>query len=255
MSLLQVEGISVQFGGIRAVQDVSFSVETGQVYTLIGPNGAGKTTLFNLLSRLYPLSQGRMLFDGEDFSFRAAHEIAALGIARTFQNIELFDKATVLENLLAGAYRGRSTGLLAEALFTREVRVQERKLRRIAEEIIEFLRLHRHRDETVGLLPYGARKVVEIGRALCSKPRLLLLDEPSSGLTAEERRDMAFWIEDIREVFGVTVLMIEHDMSLMSRVSDRVLVLNEGKVIAEGTPAEVKADQAVIEAYLGRSRA
>ncbi|MDT4862650.1 Sulfate/thiosulfate import ATP-binding protein CysA [compost metagenome] len=179
------------------------------------------------------------------------HGVAALGIARTFQNIELFEHATVLQNLLIGRHIRRSTGVWAEMLFTPAVREAERRTRRKVEEVIDLLELQHYRDVLVAGLPYGVRKVVELARALCTEPRLLLLDEPSSGLNVEETGDMAFWIEDIRRDLGVTILMVEHDMGLVSKVSDRVLAMNQGAVLAVGTPSEVQADPGVVEAYLG----
>ena len=251
MSLFAVEELAIAFGGIRAVDGVSFAVESGEVLTIIGPNGAGKTTVFNLISRIYDPDSGRITFAGRDITRTPAHRIAGLGIARTFQNIELFDNASVLANLLLGRHPHSRTGLLANLLFLPSVRRAEREHRRKVEDVIDFLDLQRYRDALVGGLPYGVRKVVELGRALASEPRLLLLDEPSSGLNAEETGDMAFWIADIRRELGITVLMIEHDMSLVGRVSDRVLALNDGRVIAAGTPAEVQRHPEVIKAYLG----
>ncbi len=255
MTLLKVEGLSVAFGGVRAVNDVSFEVGKGEVYTLIGPNGAGKTTIFNLISLIYPPSAGRIVFEDRDLARMAPHHIARLGIARTFQNIELFEHATVLQNLLIGRHVHRKTSLAAELLFLPPVRRAERESRLEAERVIELLELQHYRDTLVAGLPYGIRKVVELARALCTRPKLLLLDEPSSGLNVEETDDMAFWIEDIRNDLGVTVLMVEHDMGLVSRVSDRVLALNYGEAIAEGTPEEVQSHPAVIEAYIGGAAA
>ena len=251
MTLLRAEHLKVQFGGLVAVKDVSFSVESAQIFCIIGPNGAGKTTLFNLFSRIYAPTAGRMFIDGVDFTAVPAHRVARLGIARTFQNLELFDHASVLENLLVGRHRFRQRGFLAESWFGKAMWEVELESRRAVEEVIDFLDLHRYRDTQVGALPYGVRKVIELGRALCSQPRLLLLDEPSSGLNAEESEDIGYWILDIKRRFGITVLMIEHDMSLVSQVSDRVLALNEGSVMAEGSVQEVQSHPLVIEAYLG----
>ncbi len=251
--LLSVRDISIGFGGLLAVNQVSFDVENGEVFTLIGPNGAGKTTVFNLISRLYKPSAGEIIYSGETLTEKAPHEIAALGIARTFQNIELFEQATVLQNLLIGRHTHRAMGFLDAALFTPRARASERAARRKVEEIIDLLDLQHHRESPVGGLPYGVRKVVELARALCTEPRLLLLDEPSSGLNVEETDDMAFWIQDIKNELGITVLMVEHDMTLVSRVSDRVLAMSQGKVLAMGTPREVQADAGVIDAYLGAS--
>ena len=255
MTLLKVESLSVAFGGVRAVSNISFEVGQGEVYTLIGPNGAGKTTIFNLISLIYPASAGRIVFEEQDLARMAPHHIARIGIARTFQNIELFEHATVLQNLLIGRHVHRKTSLAAELLFLPSVRRAERESRLAAERVIELLELQHYRDTLVAGLPYGIRKVVELARALCTQPKLLLLDEPSSGLNVEETDDMAFWIEDIRNDLGVTVLMVEHDMGLVSRVSDRVLALNYGEAIAEGTPEEVQSHPAVIEAYIGGAAA
>lgn len=247
----EADSISVQFGGLKAVDGVSFTVAKGEVFTIIGPNGAGKTTVFNIISRIYNATAGRVLLEGQEIGTVPPHRIAGLGIARTFQNIELFEHATVLQNLLIGAHVHRTTNPLAEALFLPSVKRAEVALREKVEEVIDFLDLAVHRDSMVAGLPYGARKVVELGRALCTRPKLLLLDEPSSGLNVEETEDMAFWIEDITRDLGITVLMVEHDMTLVSRVSDRVLAMNQGKVLALGKPAEVQHHPAVVEAYIG----
>ncbi|CAM5780829.1 MAG: ABC transporter ATP-binding protein [Burkholderiales bacterium] len=253
--LLSAKNLSVRFGGVLAVSDVSFDVRAGEVFTLIGPNGAGKTTVFNLISRFYQPTSGRIEYAGPqgriDLTAQAPHQVASLGIARTFQNIELFEHASVLHNLLVGRHTHRQTGFWSELLFTPATRRAELAAREHVERVIDLLDLQRFRDLLVAGLPYGVRKVVELARALCAEPRLLLLDEPSSGLNVEETDDMAFWIQDIVHELGVTVLMVEHDMGLVSRVSDRVVALNQGEVLAMGTPAEVQADAGVVEAYLG----
>ncbi|MEW5888704.1 MAG: ABC transporter ATP-binding protein [Pseudomonadota bacterium] len=251
MSFFRAENLSIHFGGIAAVNDVSFEVGEGEVFTIIGPNGAGKTTIFNLISRIYEPSAGRLTFRGQDITRIPPHRVAALGIARTFQNIELFEHATVLQNLLIGRHIHCRSNLLAELLFLPTVRRLEKAHREAVEKVIDLLDLAHYRDSLVTGLPYGVRKVVELGRALAAEPRLLLLDEPSSGLNVEETDDMAFWIQDIKTDLGITVLMVEHDMNLVGRVSDRVLALNYGEVLAQGTPEEVQNHPAVIEAYLG----
>ena len=249
--LLSAKNLSVRFGGVLAVNNVSFDVQRGEVFTLIGPNGAGKTTVFNLISRIYTPTTGSIAYEGRTLTEEPPHRIASLGIARTFQNIELFEHATVLHNLLVGRHTHRSTGLWSEVFFTPKVRQAEIAAREKVEQVIDFLDLQHHRDSLVAGLPYGVRKVVELARALCTEPKLLLLDEPSSGLNVEETEDMAFWIQDIQKELGITVLMVEHDMTLVSRVSDRVLAMNQGEVLAMGTPREVQGHPGVIEAYLG----
>ena len=253
--VLSANNLSVRFGGVLAVNKVSFDVQQGEVFTLIGPNGAGKTTVFNLISRIYTPTTGEIDYLGPQGLIRLTEQlpqaVAGLGIARTFQNIELFEHATVLHNLLIGRHTQRKSGFWQDLLFTAATRDAELQARQKAEEVIEFLDLQHHRDSMVAGLPYGVRKVVELARALCTEPRLLLLDEPSSGLNVEETDDMAFWIQDIKNELGITVLMVEHDMSLVSKVSDRVLAMNQGEVLAMGTPREVQTDPGVIEAYLG----
>ena len=251
MSFFDVKNLTVKFGGLTAVDNVSFGINEGEVFTIIGPNGAGKTTLFNLISRLYTPSAGQIIFRDEDVTRLSAQQIAGRGIARTFQNIELFESASTLQNLLVGRHRHSTTRPWQDILRTKKVRDEEVAHRRAAEEVMDVLRLQKYRDTTIGNLPYGVRKVIEVARALCVGPTLLLLDEPSSGLNVEETNAMAEWILEINRRLRVTVLMVEHDMSLVSRVSNRVLALNYGKMMALGTAAEVQGHPDVIAAYLG----
>jgi branched-chain amino acid transport system ATP-binding protein len=250
-SLFEAQNISISFGGIKAVDGVSFTVGEGEIFAIVGPNGAGKSTIFNLISRIYEPTGGSLMFQGHDITRVPPHTIARRGIARTFQNIELFEHATVLDNLLIGRHCRSQPNALTELFFTRSVRREELRHREAVEEVIDFLDLANYREQRISGLPYGVRKVVELARALCAEPKLLLLDEPASGLNTEETEEVAYWIEDIKNDRGITVIMIEHDMSLVSAVSDRVLALNNGRTLALGTPAQVQSNPAVIEAYLG----
>jgi branched-chain amino acid transport system ATP-binding protein len=250
-AVFEADNLSVQFGGIRAVDSVSFAVEPGEVFSIIGPNGAGKTTIFNLISRIYQPTSGRLVLHGTDITRVPPHRVAGLGIARTFQNIELFSNASVLQNLLIGCHAHVQAGILSQLLFLPAARRDELVHRERAEDVIAFLGLQRYRHTLIGSLPYGVRKVVELGRALCTEPKLLLLDEPSSGLNVEETEGMGYWIEDIQKDLGITVIMVEHDMSLVSAVSNRVMALNYGRVMAIGTPREVQTHPEVVRAYIG----
>ncbi len=251
MSLFKVENISIAFGGVKALNNVSFEVNEGEVFTIIGPNGAGKSTLFNVISRIYQPTEGKIYFENNDISKVAPHKISSLGIARTFQNLELFENATVLQNLLLGRHIFKKTNFLNEMFHTPKVRKGEMEHRLKVEEIIDFLDLQHYRDTLINGLPYGVRKNVELARALCTSPKILLLDEPSSGLTNEETNDLGFWIKDIQSILKITIIMIEHDMSFVNKVSDRILALNYGEILASGLPSEIKEDAGVKAAYMG----
>ena len=251
MSLFEVKNITVAFGGVKALNDVSFGVDKGEIFTIIGPNGAGKSKLFNVISRIYEPSKGEIYFENQNISKTKPHNISKLGIARTFQNLELFENATVLQNLLLGRHIYKKTNILSEVFFTPSARKQEHEYRLKVEEVIDFLDLQHYRDTLINGLPYGVRKNVELARALCTDPKLLLLDEPSSGLTNEETIDLGFWIKDIQSLLGVTIIMIEHDMSFVNKVSDRILALNYGKILASGLPDEIKNNADVKQAYMG----
>ncbi len=253
-ALLSLHDVTMRFGGLTAVNGVEFAVQEGQIYSLIGPNGAGKTTIFNLISAVLRPTNGRILFDGRDLTRVPTHTLAHLGIARTFQNLAVFKHETVVNNLLVGMHAHLRTDPLSAALFFGRARREEIRARERVEEIIDFLEIADIRDHVVGTLSYGQQKKVELGRALAVQPRLLLLDEMVSGMNQEEREDIARFILDLKDELGMTVLMVEHDMGIVMDISDRVCVVNHGRRIAEGTPDEVSADAAVIEAYLGSKR-
>jgi branched-chain amino acid transport system ATP-binding protein len=253
--LLEVDGVTVRFGGVTAIDDASFRVAPGAVHAIIGPNGAGKTSLLNCISGVYRPQAGSVRLEGRDITRLPPYARAGLGIARTFQNIALFKGMSVLDNLLIGRHAHQKTGLLAGALYYGKAEREEIASRGIVEEIIDFLEIQKIRKRIVGTLAYGLQKRVELARALALEPKLLLLDEPMAGMNAEEKEDMARFIIDINQARGVTIVMIEHDMGVVMDISHRVTVLNFGKRIAEGPPHRIQADAAVQEAYLGRRAA
>ena len=252
--LLRVENLIIRFGGIIAVNNVSFSVGKGNIFAIIGPNGAGKTTIFNAISGIYRPDSGSIIYNNENIDSIKPHLIAKRGIARTFQNIELFSRMTAMENIMLGRHIHMKSGLLGGAFMygrKSKVAVEEVEHRFKAEQIIELLELQSSRDKFVGDLPYGKQKLVELARALALDPGLLLLDEPSAGMNSEEKHDLFFWIKDIQHELGITILMIEHDMKMVMDISDTVLALNFGVPIAMGTPGEVAEHPDVLKAYLG----
>ena len=252
-SILSLSGVTKRFGGLTAVSDVTFDVPEGAIYSVIGPNGAGKTTLFNLVSALFAPSDGEIVFDGHALHRASTHQLVDFGIGRTFQNLAIFGHATVVQNLLVGLHHTLKANPFTAALFWGPARNEEIRARKQVEKIIDFLEIEHLRDTPVGLLSYGLQKRVELGRALATGPRLLLLDEMVSGMNSEETEDIARFILNIREELGVTVVMVEHDMGIVMDISDRVAVLNHGALIGEGTPAEISANEAVIQAYLGKN--
>jgi branched-chain amino acid transport system ATP-binding protein len=250
-TVLDVTDLELAFGGTRAIDGVSFDVRRGELFAIIGPNGAGKTSVFNCVSGVYRPQAGSIRFLGSELVGERPDDIARLGVARMFQNIELFDNLTVLDNLMLGRHLHLGYGVAAAMLWLGRARREELAARRIVEEIIDFLEIEAFRKYPVGMLPYGVKKRVELGRALAMEPRLLLLDEPVAGMNVEETEDMARFILDIRGELDLTMVMVEHDMGLVMDLADRVMVVDFGRRIALGTPDEVQADPAVIKAYLG----
>jgi branched-chain amino acid transport system ATP-binding protein len=250
-SILRVDDLQLRFGGTRAVDGVSFDVRAGELFAIIGPNGAGKTSIFNCLSSVYRPQEGSLDFLDESLLDRSPDDVAALGVARMFQNIELFENLTVLDNLMLGRHLHLDYGPVAGLFYAGKAKRVEIENRRIVEDVIDFLEIQAFRKFPVGMLPYGVKKRVELGRALCMEPKLLLLDEPVAGMNVEETEDMARFILDIRAELGLAMIMVEHDMGLVMDLADRVLVVDFGKPIALGTPAEVQRHPDVIRAYLG----
>ncbi|NJO83704.1 MAG: ABC transporter ATP-binding protein [Blastochloris sp.] len=249
---MRISGIHLRFGGVTALSDVGFDIYLSTIHAIIGPNGAGKTSLLNCISGLYKPQHGHILFEGRDLVRLAPHQIARRGVARSFQNIELFRHMTVLDNLMLGRHVHMKSGVLSGGFYWGLAQKEEVIHREHVERVIDLLEIQHIRKQTVGSLSYGLQKRVELGRALAMDPKLLLLDEPMAGMNSEEKEDMARFILDISEERRMTIVLIEHDMGVVMDISDRVAVLDFGKVIADGTPEEVRANQAVIDAYLGR---
>lgn len=251
--ILEADGITLRFGGVTAIHDVSFHVNHGELFSIIGPNGAGKTSIFNTISQVYRPQEGDIRWKGESIMGHRPDYVAELGIARTFQNIELFPQMTVIENLLLGRHIRMKQNWFQGMLWFGAAKQEEMENRRRVEDIIDFLEIEEWRNHPVALLPYGIQKLVELGRALAMDPELLLLDEPVAGMNLEETEDMARFILDIRRELGISMVMVEHDMGLVMDIADRIMVLDFGEKISEGTPEEVQKDPNVIAAYLGSS--
>ncbi|MBN2539277.1 MAG: ABC transporter ATP-binding protein [Deltaproteobacteria bacterium] len=248
---LAVTSLTLSFGGVMALNDIDFEVKTGELYSIIGPNGAGKTSLLNCLTGFYRPQAGRILFNKKDITSLPTHKLISSGVGRTFQNIELFPGMTVLSNMLLARHIHCSYGLVRALLFMGGVRREEVRHRAVVEELIDFLEMQAIRKKPVGSLPYGLRKRVELGRALALEPKLLVLDEPFAGMNLEEKEDMVRFLTELNRDWGQTMILVEHDMSIVMSISNRVMVLNFGDKLAEGTPEAIQNDPEVIKAYLG----
>ena len=251
--MLNAKAISLSFGGIEALVDIDIDVRQGEIFAIIGPNGAGKTSFFNCVNGFYRPQKGSIYFEGKEVTRLKSHRIAELGIGRSFQGLQLFDGLNVLDNIMAGRHFHFKTGPLSDAIYFGRTRREEIEHRKVVENIIDFLEIETVRKQLVGALPYGMRKRVDLGRALAAEPKLLLLDEPLSGMNRDEKEDIARFILDISEEMGITIAVVEHDMGVVMDICERVVVLDFGRKIAEGSPEEIRTNEEVIRAYLGKS--